>query len=44
MILLEAHEGVAGGNHEEKKQLRIFCMQDCGGPPFIRMLKNYVRL
>jgi hypothetical protein len=27
-----------------KKQLKIFCVQDCGGLPFIRMLRNFVRL
>jgi hypothetical protein len=28
---------------QEKKQLRIFCTQDYGGLPFIRMLRNFVK-
>jgi hypothetical protein len=29
---------------QEKQQLKRFFIHDCGGIPFIRMLKNFVRL
>jgi hypothetical protein len=44
MIFLEAHEGIQEVIIQEKKQLRIFCMKDCGGLPFIRMLRSFVIL
>jgi hypothetical protein len=44
MILSEAHEGVAGGHYAGKETTQNIFVQDCGGLPFIRMLRNFVRL
>jgi hypothetical protein len=44
MILSEAHEGVVGGHYAGKVTTQnILCVQDYGGPPFIKMLRSYVR-
>jgi hypothetical protein len=43
MILSEAHEGVAGGHYRKRNNSEYFC-KDCGGLPFIRMPRNFVRL